>query len=222
MATVQRFECVVPGVHFKFWEPRVITDGDGYAFEAYFGRIGTKGQTRTKHFVGRYEAEEWMRRKIREKLGKGYKEVSAVERAEPKDAITYAFTGKNLPSYDMAVLVAKVLDKKAWYKRTVIDADEDQYAFAVNEANTLDDVGANGSGRGETLAQLIKADPESLLHALAMQACKTFLKAAGLDKAQPISLKFDDVAKGFFQATGQSVGSLFLNLYGQVAEMAQA
>lgn len=222
MEQVRRFECVVPGVHYKFWEPRVITDGDGFAFESHFGRIGTKGQTRKKPFIHEYQAEDWMRKKIQEKFGKGYTEVKAVERAESKDAIKYAFTGKALPSFDMAMLVAKVLDKKPWYKRLVIDADADQYCFGINGVNTLGDVVANGNESRPTLAQLIKAEPGSLLHALAKQACDTFLKATGLDKAQPTSLKFDDVAKGFHQATGQSAGSLFMNLYGNVAEMAEA
>lgn len=222
MEQVRRFECVVPGVHYKFWEPRIYSDGDGFVFEAYFGRIGTKGQTRTKFFVTRRQAEEWMQNKIREKFGKGYVEAKAVEREEAGEAIKYAFTGKTLPSFDMAMLVAKVLDKKPWYKRIVADADDEKYIFTVNEANTLGDVTANGNDRRDTLAQLIKAEPDSLLFALAKQACLIYLKTTGLNKPQPITLKFDDVAKGFHQATGQSVGSLFMNLYGNVAEMAEA
>ncbi|MEX0938807.1 MAG: AAA domain-containing protein [Pirellulales bacterium] len=67
----RRFE-LRDGKSSKFWE--IVLEGDEHTVT--FGRIGTNGQTRTKAFDNATAAQNDYQRLIREKIRKGYKEVS--------------------------------------------------------------------------------------------------------------------------------------------------
>ncbi|MFO1495655.1 MAG: DUF4132 domain-containing protein [Lysobacterales bacterium] len=69
---MRRFECVEGGSS-KFWEVAL----DGEQIRVRFGRIGTAGQTQTRACASAAAAQAEQDRLIREKTGKGYREVSA-------------------------------------------------------------------------------------------------------------------------------------------------
>jgi predicted DNA-binding WGR domain protein len=68
----RRFEYVA-GSSSKFWE----TWRDGDNVLVTYGKIGTTGQTTIKTFVTSILAQSHTDKMIREKLGKGYKEVTS-------------------------------------------------------------------------------------------------------------------------------------------------
>jgi predicted DNA-binding WGR domain protein len=78
---MRRFE-LIDGTSSKFWSPLV----EGTVFTVVFGKIGTGGQRREKHFGSEEDAEEEMNKKIAEKLREGYSEVGGV--APPSAPIT--------------------------------------------------------------------------------------------------------------------------------------
>jgi predicted DNA-binding WGR domain protein len=67
----RRFE-FVQGTSSKFYEVEVA----GNAVNVTFGRIGTAGQTQTKHFTNSAEAQKHADKQIAQKLKKGYVEQS--------------------------------------------------------------------------------------------------------------------------------------------------
>lgn len=80
----RRFE-QIEGTSSKFWE----VDVDGKSLTVRFGRIGTNGQTQTKAFATDAKASAERDKLVKEKLGKGYKEVAppaALPAVAPKAA----------------------------------------------------------------------------------------------------------------------------------------
>jgi DNA ligase-1 len=73
-AGTRRFE-MVDGGSAKFWEVTVT----GSAFAVRYGRIGTNGQTQVKSFTSPAEASSAAEKLVSEKVGKGYREVRAVD-----------------------------------------------------------------------------------------------------------------------------------------------
>ena len=71
MAATRRFE-LVDGTSSKFWQIAV----DGASHTVDFGRIGTKGQSKTKTFASEKAATTDAEKLVKEKLAKGYHEVS--------------------------------------------------------------------------------------------------------------------------------------------------
>ena len=69
---MRRFE-FKEGSSYKFWE--IVVEGTSYT--ARYGKVGTEGQTQTKKFATAEKAAAEAEKKIREKTGKGYKEVAA-------------------------------------------------------------------------------------------------------------------------------------------------
>ena len=69
-STARRFE-FVGGTSRKFWEIQV----RGPEAVVRFGRIGTDGQTQTKHFADVAAAAQFAEKCIREKRAKGYHEA---------------------------------------------------------------------------------------------------------------------------------------------------
>lgn len=77
-----RYECT-EGSHNKFWEyegPH--RDGPTWVVQITWGRIGSGGDTQEKSFGSLRGAEEFIAKKVNEKLGKGYREV-APSRSRP-------------------------------------------------------------------------------------------------------------------------------------------
>jgi predicted DNA-binding WGR domain protein len=74
----RRFE-LVEGTSSKFWE--IAIEGDAHTVR--FGRIGTNGQSKTKSFASTDDARADADRLVKEKLGKGYREIAG-EAAPPK------------------------------------------------------------------------------------------------------------------------------------------
>lgn len=72
MATTRRFE-LVEGTSSKFWEVAV----DGASHTVRFGRIGTNGQSKAKTFASVKAATDDAESLAKEKLEKGYREVTA-------------------------------------------------------------------------------------------------------------------------------------------------
>jgi len=72
MSTRRRFE-LVEGRSSKFWEIAV----DGASHTVRFGRIGTSGQSKAKAFASEKAATDDADKLVKEKLGKGYREVTA-------------------------------------------------------------------------------------------------------------------------------------------------
>ncbi len=58
---------------FKFW--RIGTDR--CTAYTHYGRLGTDGQREDKTFINSWECDSHVRKKIKEKLGKGYREVTS-------------------------------------------------------------------------------------------------------------------------------------------------
>jgi predicted DNA-binding WGR domain protein len=77
---MRRFE-FKEGSSYKFWEIEV----EGSSYTARYGKVGTEGQTQTKKFASPEKAAAEAEKKIREKTGKGYKEVAAAA-AKPASA----------------------------------------------------------------------------------------------------------------------------------------
>ena len=69
---MRRFE-LIEGKSKKFWEVDVV----GKSFTVHYGRIGTSGKTLTKSLASPAAAKVEAERLVREKLFKGYAEVSA-------------------------------------------------------------------------------------------------------------------------------------------------
>lgn len=57
----------------KFWGFERITDTE---IKVVWGRIGTKGQNKVHHFNSSYRADDFIDKKTREKVNKGYKKIS--------------------------------------------------------------------------------------------------------------------------------------------------
>jgi predicted DNA-binding WGR domain protein len=72
-STMRRFERV-EGSSSKFWEVEVA----GSELTVRFGRIGTAGQAKTKALASQAAAEKERDALVKEKVGKGYVETSAV------------------------------------------------------------------------------------------------------------------------------------------------
>src|SRR5579871_2092270 len=70
-----RLTCTEDGSS-KFWEGTV----EGASLTVFFGKIGTKGQTKTKEFPSAEKAQAELAKLIKEKLGKGYVEASPGEK----------------------------------------------------------------------------------------------------------------------------------------------
>jgi predicted DNA-binding WGR domain protein len=70
----RRFE-FLGGSSAKFWEVSV----EGRELTVCFGRIGTDGQSKTKAFANEKAAQAEAEKLIREKAGKGYKEVARTD-----------------------------------------------------------------------------------------------------------------------------------------------
>ena len=66
----RRFEYHSGGSN-KFWEIETV----GPTYKARWGKVGNKGQTQKKVFRSGYLARDEARKKISEKLGKGYHEI---------------------------------------------------------------------------------------------------------------------------------------------------
>ena len=73
-----RFE-YVEGTSAKFWEIEI----DGSSVTTRWGRLGTAGQEKAKDFASPAKAQAEYDGLIREKVGKGYKEVGGGTQAEP-------------------------------------------------------------------------------------------------------------------------------------------
>lgn len=87
--TAVRLESRVGGSR-KFWEVSLVRDDppNCYIVPVRWGRLGTAGQGKPQRFASRYEAEEFIARKVREKLREGYVRVgtAALDRAaEPSE-----------------------------------------------------------------------------------------------------------------------------------------
>lgn len=84
---MRRFE-FTDGTSRKFWQVEVVGD----SLTVCFGRLGTQGQSKTKHFAYAAAAAQEEQRLIREKLNKGYVEVSAdaAPAATPKSEVRAA------------------------------------------------------------------------------------------------------------------------------------
>ncbi|HEY4116960.1 MAG TPA: DUF4132 domain-containing protein [Byssovorax sp.] len=78
---MRRFE-LVEGSSSKFWE----VDAQGADLTVRFGRIGTQGQTQTKSFATDAKAALERDKLVKEKTGKGYKEVGVGASPLPKAA----------------------------------------------------------------------------------------------------------------------------------------
>ena len=68
---MRRFECVEGGSS-KFWEVLV----EGAQLQVRFGRIGTEGQRKDKDYASAAAAQAEAAKLIREKTGKGYREIA--------------------------------------------------------------------------------------------------------------------------------------------------
>jgi predicted DNA-binding WGR domain protein len=68
-ATMPYFENTLPG-HNKFWE--ITVNEQTCEAVVRWGRIGTRGQSKTHHFTSRVEAAQFGEDIINEKLAKGY------------------------------------------------------------------------------------------------------------------------------------------------------
>jgi len=97
MDRVRRFE-FVGGTSAKFWE----IGRAGAAVTVRFGRLGTDGQTQTKDLGSDAEASDHVARLIKEKLGKGYIEVTGREPAAGGIDFSQAVTRPPvLPPYEV-------------------------------------------------------------------------------------------------------------------------
>lgn len=76
---MRRFECR-RGSSDKFWETEYLCTESRHIVFVRYGRRGTNGQTENKAFESAYAADRHMRKKIAEKLAKGYLEVGAPQR----------------------------------------------------------------------------------------------------------------------------------------------
>ena len=85
MPQARRFE-FVEGTSKKFWE----ISNAGSNVTVRFGRIGTDGQTQIKAQTSEADALAAIEKLIREKTGKGYREVGAAKTAAPKKAAAAA------------------------------------------------------------------------------------------------------------------------------------
>jgi len=77
------FTCIV-GSSFKFWTIRMNPDK---SYTVRFGRIGTSGQLRTKHFETQWEAQKAAGRIIQQKMEKGYVENGVAVGDLPEEAL---------------------------------------------------------------------------------------------------------------------------------------
>jgi predicted DNA-binding WGR domain protein len=93
---MRRFE-FVGGTSAKFWE----IDQSGPELTVRFGRLGTDGQTQTKDLGSEADAAEHVAKLIREKLAKGYIEVTGEHAARPIDFTKGITRPPVLPPYDV-------------------------------------------------------------------------------------------------------------------------
>lgn len=75
---MRRFECVEGGSS-KFWEVLV----EGAQLQVRFGRIGTEGQRKDKDYASAAAAQAEAAKLIREKTGKGYREIARSDAESP-------------------------------------------------------------------------------------------------------------------------------------------
>lgn len=102
--TKTRYE-FIGGTSKKFWEIEKPFASQGqWAVRVHFGRIGTEGQNHINVFYSENGANAYYTKKVNEKLGKGYKNVSTIipTGAQKKDAnpilIGTAATKKEKPA----------------------------------------------------------------------------------------------------------------------------
>ena len=79
LATVTRLFEFVDDSSSKFWEVTL----NGSEFTVRFGKIGTAGQSKTKDAGSQEKALSEVDKLIREKTGKGYKEVGGLRLRPP-------------------------------------------------------------------------------------------------------------------------------------------
>src|SRR5262245_56462301 len=72
----RKFTCT--GFSSKFWNIEL----QGKSFVVQFGRIGTTGQMQKKSFASEDAAQKEHDKLIKQKLGKGYREISAKQAAQ--------------------------------------------------------------------------------------------------------------------------------------------
>lgn len=78
MASKTRYE-FIGGTSKKFWEIEEVSESNGqWAVRVHFGRIGTDGQNHINVFYSKAGAQAHYDKKVAEKLGKGYKNVSVI------------------------------------------------------------------------------------------------------------------------------------------------
>ncbi|BBL76841.1 WGR and DUF4132 domain-containing protein [Methylomagnum ishizawai] len=75
---MRRFE-LIEGTSRKFWQIQV----EDVELTVTFGRIGTNGQTKTKRFPSNAAASAEAAKLVKEKTGKGYREIAAIGMAAP-------------------------------------------------------------------------------------------------------------------------------------------
>jgi predicted DNA-binding WGR domain protein len=96
---MRRFE-FVGGTSAKFWE----IDQSGLKVTVRFGRLGTDGQTQSKDLGSEAEAADHVARLIKEKLAKGYIEVTGEQAARPIDFTKGITRPPILPPYEVPPL----------------------------------------------------------------------------------------------------------------------
>src|SRR5262249_59950339 len=79
----------IEGSSKKFWNIEL----DGNKTIVTFGRIGTKGQTKTKEHASAAAAQKEYDKLIKEKLGKGYTETTPAAAEGPTPAVTRPAAG---------------------------------------------------------------------------------------------------------------------------------
>ena len=96
---MRRFE-FVGGTSAKFWE----IDQSGLEVTVRFGRLGTDGQTQSKDLGSEAEAADHIAKLIKEKLAKGYIEVTGEQAARPIDFTKGITRPPILPPYEVPPL----------------------------------------------------------------------------------------------------------------------
>ena len=90
MADTKACYTLIEGRHCKFWTVEVIN----VHYLATYGRIGTKGQTQVKTFGSHVQAVAMADKMIREKLNKGYQQVSNSDHPGASDALLRQLVGE--------------------------------------------------------------------------------------------------------------------------------
>ena len=84
---LRQFVCT-EGTSDKFWRGGIVESRktDEWLCVCQWGRNGTSGQSLNKAFYSKYAAEDFLAKKIREKKGKGYREIKSKDTAAPAGA----------------------------------------------------------------------------------------------------------------------------------------